>query len=233
MIIELPKPIVVSQDQDILVINKPPDLLSIPDGYDTALPHLKSVLEPDFGPLWIVHRLDKETSGVMVLARNAESHRFLNAAFRSHNVQKQYHGLVTPVPDWREKVIELPLTANADRKHRTRVDEKNGKPAWSRCEVLKCFPYGVLMSIEIRTGITHQIRAHLRVNDLALLGDSLYQAGLDAQPIFASRVMLHAREITFPHPGTQQTVRFSAPYPEDFRTAYSELAATRDLDGVI
>lgn len=233
MIIELPKPIVVSQDQDILVINKPPDLLSIPDGYDVTLPHLKSVLELDYGPLWIVHRLDKETSGVMVLARNAEAHRFLNAAFRSHEVQKQYHGLVAPAPDWREKVIEFPLTANADRKHRTRVDSENGRLAWTRCQVLKCYPYGVLMSIEIRTGITHQIRAHLRANDLALLGDSLYQAGLDTQPIFASRVMLHAREITFPHPNIQQTVRFSAPYPEDFRAAYSKLAATRDLDDVI
>lgn len=227
------KPSLIFQDQDILVINKPPNLLSIPDGYDAALPHLKSVLEPDYGLLWIVHRLDKETSGIIVLARNAEAHRFLNNTFRSHEVRKQYHGLVTPAPDWREKVIELPLAANADRKHRTRVDEGNGKSAWSRCQVLKCYPHGVLMAIEIQTGITHQIRAHLRANDLALLGDSLYQAGLDIQSIFAPRIMLHAREITFVHPGTGQTVHFSAPYPEDFRAVYTELSITRDLDGEI
>ena len=227
------QPSLIFQDQDILVIHKPSDLLSIPDGYDATLPHLKTVLEPDCGPLWIVHRLDKETSGVMVLARNAEAHRNLNAAFRSHDVRKLYHGLVTPAPDWREKVIELPLATNADRKHRTRVDEVIGKPAWSRCEVLKSYPYGVLMAIEIRTGITHQIRAHLRANDLVLLGDSLYQAGLDIQSISAPRIMLHAREITFPHPGTGQTVHFSAPYPEDFRAVYTELSITRDLDSVI
>ena len=225
---EHPQPNLIFQDQDILVIHKPAGLLSIPDGYDTSLPHLKSILEPEYGPLWIVHRLDKETSGVMVLARHAEAHRVLNASFRCHAVQKQYHGLIAPVPDWREKVIELPLAVNADRKHRTRVDEAKGKPAWTRCQVLKYFPYGVLMVIEIRTGLTHQIRSHLRANDLALLGDTLYQAGLEMPPIFAPRTMLHAREITFPHPASGLTVHFSAPYPDDFRTAYTELSVTRD-----
>ena len=98
---------------------------------------------------------------------------------------------------------------------------------------MKRFPLGVLMSIEIRTGITHQIRAHLRANDLALLGDTLYQAGLDAQTIPAPRVMLHAREIHFPHPRTGENLSFSAPYPDDFRAAYTELAATRDQDSAI
>ena len=228
-----PIPDLIFQDQDILVIQKPPHLLSIPDGYDATLPHLKSVLEPDHGALWMVHRLDKDTSGVMVLARNAEAHRALNTAFRNHDVRKQYHGLVSPVPDWREQVIELPLAVNADRKHRTRVDQHNGKPSWTSCQVMKRFPLGVLMSIEIRTGITHQIRAHLRANDLALLGDTLYQAGLDPQTIPAPRVMLHAREIHFPHPRTGESLNFSAPYPDDFRAAYTELAATRDQDIVI
>jgi len=180
----------------------------------------------------MVHRLDKDTSGVMVLARNAETHRKLNAMFRSHGLLKIYHGLIAPVPDWRDKVIDLPLSINADRKHRTRVDERNGKTAWSRCMALKVFPQAVLMSIEIRTGVTHQIRAHLRSQGLALLGDALYRAGLAPQPISASRVMLHAREIAFPHPTTNQTLRFTAPYPDDFRDLYNQLAATRDQDSV-
>ena len=224
------EPILIFQDQDILVINKPPNLLSVPDGYDPSLPHLRTVLEPTFGPLWMVHRLDKGTSGVMVLARNAEAHRVLNAVFKSHKLFKQYHGLVAPAPDWREKIIELPLAVDADRRHRTRVDEQNGKYAWSHCQVLKWFPDAALLSIEIRTGITHQIRAHLRSCDLALLGDTLYQAGLAPQPISAHRVMLHARKIVFPHPSTSQDVSFSAPYPEDFRAIFTEMAATRGLD---
>ena len=227
------KPALLFQDQDILVIDKPSHLLSVPDGYDPTLPHLRRALESEFGSLWMVHRLDKETSGVMVLARNAESHRILNETFRNHKVQKHYHGLVSPVPKWREKVIELPLVVNADRRHRTRADERKGKPAWSHCRILKIFPQAALMSIEIRTGVTHQIRAHIRSQEIALLGDALYQAGLAPQPVSAPRVMLHAREIVFPHPNTNQTVRFTAPYPNDFRDLLNELAATRGQDNGI
>lgn len=226
----IPESIILYQDDDILVVNKPPGLLSIPDGYDPSLPHLKTVLEPGFGPIWIVHRLDKETSGVMALARNAEAHRVLNKAFRTHVVHKQYHGLVAPVPEWRERVIELPLKVNADRKHRTRADELNGKPARSNCKILKWFPQAVLMSIEIQTGLTHQIRAHLRSCGLALLGDTLYQAGLVCPFIPAPRSMLHAREITFPHPTTGEAINFTAPYSDDFRAVYTTMAATRDPD---
>ena len=224
------KPAIIFQDEDILIINKPPHLLSVPDGYDPDLPHIRSILQSDFDPLWMVHRLDKETSGVMVLALNAEAHRALNESFRSHNIRKTYHGLVTPLPEWREKVIDTPLTVNADRKHRTRVGKQNGKRAWSKCQVLKSFPLGALMSIEIKTGITHQIRAHLRSCDLALLGDTLYQAGLEPQPLPAPRFMLHSREISFPHPATGQIAHFSAPYSDDFRDCYTRLSFTRDQD---
>lgn len=227
------KPAIIFQDEDILVINKPPHLLSVPDGYDPHLPHIRSILQSDFDPLWMVHRLDKETSGVMILARNAEAHRTLNESFKSHKIEKTYHGLVAPVPEWREKVIDTSLQVNADRRHRTRADKQNGKQAWSKCQVMKSFPFGVLMSIEIKTGITHQIRAHLRSCDLALLGDTLYQAGLEPQPLPALRVMLHSRKISFPHPATSEIVQFTAPYPDDFRDCYTRLTFTRDLDTLI
>jgi len=84
-------------------------LLSIPDGYDSSLPHLKIVLEPVYGKLWVVHRLDKETSGIMLLARNAGAHRSLNASFRERKIKKTYHSLVTPVPNWREIQIRAHL----------------------------------------------------------------------------------------------------------------------------
>jgi RluA family pseudouridine synthase len=226
-------PLMLYEDRDIILINKPAGLLSIVDGYDPNLPHVREVLEPDFGDLWIVHRLDKETSGLMLIARNAHAHRVVNEAFRMRKIEKIYHGLVSPAPAWREMEIQLPLQMNADRQHRTRVNSMDGKPAHSFCRVLKWYRFGVLMEINIHTGISHQIRAHLRAYDLALLGDVLYRAGLEPQPFTVSRTMLHARQIGFNHPVTDEWISCSAPYPDDFRSAYTQLRSTRALDAAI
>ena len=226
-------PPILYEDNDIIIVNKPAGLLSIADGYDSNLPHAKDVLQPHFGDLWIVHRLDKETSGVMLFARNAPSHRKLNEDFRTRKIEKKYHGLVSPAPAWREMEIQLPLQTNADRQHRTRVNQSEGKPAHSFCRVLKCYQLGVLMEINIYTGISHQIRAHLRSYDLALLGDDLYRAGLVPQPFTVSRTMLHARQIGFNHPATGEWISCSAPYPDDFRSVYTQLRSTRALDEAI
>jgi RluA family pseudouridine synthase len=226
-------PTLVSQDDDVIVINKPANLLSIEDGYDPSLAHLRSVLEPLYGHLWMAHRLDKGTSGVMVLARNASAHRNLNESFRLHKISKIYHGLITPVPDWQQRVIDFPLRPNADRKHRTRVDHTQGKQAITTCSVIKWFPLGVLMEIKILTGITHQIRAHLRSINLSIFGDDLYAAGLPPQPLQMPRLMLHARSLTFPHPTTGEMLTFHTPYPDDFRDAYNQLKVTTSPDALI
>lgn len=217
---------IIYQDQDLLIINKPASLLSVPDGYDPDLPHLRSVLEPIYGELWMVHRLDKETSGVMVLARNPEAHRRLNELFRDREIKKVYHCLVHPKPDWKKLDIQLPLQVDADRKHRTRVDSARGKPAHSVCHVKKYFDLGALVEISITTGITHQIRAHLRAYNLAIFGDSLYSAGLPPQSTEVPRMMLHARELAFPDLRTDELVVYTANYPEDFRQAYLKLRMT-------
>lgn len=226
-------PVLLYQDQDIIVINKPSNLLSIQDGYDPALPHLRSILEPLYGQLWMVHRLDRETSGIILLARNANAHRNLNKTFRDRKIEKKYHGLVTPVPSWTEMDINFPLKPNADRHHHTRVDTKTGKTAESKCKVLKWFSVGVLMEIQIFTGITHQIRAHLRAFDLTLLGDLNYNAGLPSQPFNVPRMMLHSRSLGFIHPTTDQWLQFMAPYPDDFRDAYEIIKTTKDQDAMI
>lgn len=226
-------PEILYEDQGLLLINKPCGLLSVPDGYNPLLPHLKSVLEPVYGEIWIVHRLDKETSGVMLIARNVNSHRELNETFRSRKIEKIYHGLVTPLPSWKEMDIQLPLLTNADRKHRTRVNTKSGKEAHSYCRVKKRFELGALMEIQIYTGISHQIRAHLRAYDLSLLGDYLYHAGLPQQPFSVSRTMLHARHLGFTHPTTGEWITTSAPYPEDFRAAYTTLRFTTIQNSMI
>ncbi|QRN83593.1 RluA family pseudouridine synthase [Chloroflexota bacterium] len=214
-------PSILFDDDDLLVISKPAGLLSIPDGYNPKLPYLQQVLEPHYGQLWIVHRLDRDTSGVMLLARNAEAHRSLNEAFRNREVEKIYHGLAWPVPQWTELVMDQPLKVNADRRHRTRVNLAQGKPAWTQCAVLEKGSGAAKLAILIKTGLTHQIRAHLREQGMILLGEGLYNAGLQEPPIQAPRVMLHAKEVSFQHPANHQSVKFSAPYPDDFRSVYA------------
>jgi tRNA pseudouridine32 synthase / 23S rRNA pseudouridine746 synthase len=233
MKINLPKLPILYEDDGLIVINKPAGLLTVPDGYDSLLPHIRSVLEPTYGRLWIAHRLDKDTSGAIILTKNSDVHRQINELFRLRKVTKIYHGLVTPVPAWKTLDIQNNLETNADRMHRTRVKSSSGKPARSLCKVLKIFNFGALLEIELFTGITHQIRAHLRTQNLALFGDKLYNAGLDEQPLFAARTMLHARSVSFSHPTTHDKIHITAPYPDDFRGFYNQLRATKALDAGI
>ena len=223
----------IFQDDDLIIINKPSGLLSIPDGYNSSLPHLKTVLEPIYGRLWVVHRLDKETSGIMLLARNEDAHRKLNKSFRERKIKKIYHSLITPVPIWREIHIKLPLTPNADRKHRTRVDHEKGKKAETICNIKRRSEFGALLEIHILSGITHQIRAHLRAFDLIILGEPLYNAGLPSPPFPVRRLMLHARCLGFEHPSDGNWMNFPAPYPDDFRAAYAKLLITTTRDVLI
>jgi len=218
------------QDDDLIIINKPSGLLSIPDGYDPSLPHLKVVLEPLFGKLWMVHRLDKETSGIMILARKKETHRLLNECFRKRKIEKYYHALITPRPGWGELHINLPLKTDSDRRHRTRVDHSTGKHAETVCVVKKSFENCALLEIQILTGLTHQIRAHLRAYEFIILGEQLYNAGVQTPQFPARRMMLHSRRIGFSHPAREDWMDFTAPYPEDFRTAFTNLVTSTSRD---
>ena len=126
---------ILYKDEAILVIDKPAGLLSLTDGYDRSLPHLTSLLAPRFGQLWIVHRLDRDTSGVLLLARSAEAHHDLNDQFRERRVEKVYQALVTPAPAWEMTTADFPLRKDGDRQHRTVVDPQRGKPALTDFEV--------------------------------------------------------------------------------------------------
>lgn len=208
---------VIHQDEHILVINKPDGVLTIADGYNPDLPHLKPFLEPEFGPLWIAHRLDKDTSGVMVLARNAEAHRSLNQQFKERQVIKVYHCLVSPVPDWQSIETTKALLVNSGRKHLTRVDLQYGKPAQSQFRLISKMRDIALIRCQIKTGYRHQIRAHLYDLGLGILGDPLYQPKemLRASSHF-SRLMLHSSELSFSHPASKQIVSYSAEIPKLF-----------------
>jgi len=224
--VELTQISIIWGDKDLLVIDKPAGMLALPDGYDPALPHVKSLLSPRYGPLWIVHRLDRFTSGVMVLARNAEAHQRLNTQFQERKVKKKYSALVLGNPEWDRKIVALPLKINAGRRHRTVIDLINGKPSVTQFVVCERFKDYCLIEAVPETGRRHQIRAHLLSEGYPVACDSLYgnqieiqRSELDPQwqpgdPVL-KRPGLHARSIELVHPLDDQMSVFESPLASD------------------
>jgi tRNA pseudouridine32 synthase/23S rRNA pseudouridine746 synthase len=216
---------VLFEDEALLVIDKPAGVLSLPDGYDRSLPHLATILEPEHGRLWLVHRLDRDTSGVLVLARSAAAHHNLNDQFRERRVEKVYRALVAPAPDWKSRSADFPLRKDGDRQHRTVVDPERGKPAITDFKVIERYGQAALLEARPHTGYTHQIRAHLRALGCPILADTLYRLpeSQDFYPPPIDRMGLHAYKITFTHPVSGETMVFKAPPPNDFETAITRL----------
>lgn len=223
------QPKILLEDEAVLAVNKPAGMLTIRDGYNPALPHLSGWLQERFGRIWTVHRLDKDTSGVILFARSAEAHRFLNQQFEEKRVHKVYHALIAGLPEWHQTLAEFPLRVDGDRRHRTVIDAQRGKPAGTALRVLERFLAAAACLIEARptTGYTHQIRAHLAHLGHPVLGDPLYGRSVappDEQIL--TRTALHAAQITFEHPLTRLEIAIGAPYPTDIRHAL-ELLRTR------
>jgi RluA family pseudouridine synthase len=221
---------ILHMDEHIIVINKPAGLPVLPDGWEKDAPYLVKMLEEEYGKIWIVHRLDKITSGVMVFARTAEAHRTLNIQFESHEAEKVYHAIVEGEPKWNEKVAKFPLRANVGKKHRTAVDDKNGKPSETRFRILKRYQAGALVEAKPMTGRTHQIRVHAYALGHPLVGDILYNA-FDTDVI--ARPALHAYSLTITHPETKERLTFKAERPDDFVSALERLGVGNDNPNMV
>ncbi len=213
---------VVWLDDAILAVNKPSGLLALPDGYDPTAPHLRSLLEPAYGRLWIVHRLDRETSGLVLLARSAAVHRALNTQFEQRQVEKTYHAVVIGLPPWQALTVDLPLRSSVGRRKRSAVDLQRGKPAQTQLYRLQDLGAFCLLEARPATGRTHQVRAHLAACGFPIAGDPLYGPGDAVQPTFA-RLMLHALSLRLAHPLTGDPLSLVAPYPDDFQSTLSNL----------
>lgn len=207
---------ILYEGEHLLVVDKPAGLSVLPDGWEQDAPYLSKMLEEKYGRIFIIHRLDKVTSGVMVFARGEASHRALNIQFEKHEVQKVYHALMEGNLKWEEKVVKLPLRVNVGHKHRTVVDDRNGKPSETSFRILKRYQAAAWVEASPITGRTHQIRAHASALGHPLLGDILYGAK-ESKTI--SRPALHAYSLTFTHPSSNDHVTFTANHPEDFATA--------------
>ena len=207
---------IIHLDEQIIVINKPAGLPVQPDGWEPDAPYLLKMLEEKFKKIWVVHRLDKVTSGVMVFALTAEAHRELNRQFEQHKVEKVYQAIVEGIPPWDERTARHMLQTNVGRKHRTIVVHKRGKNSETEFRVLKRGQEHALIEAHPKTGRTHQIRVHLSAYRFPILGDILYDA---SKTDLIARPALHAAELTFTHPGSGKRVTYSANLPNDFLEA--------------
>ena len=207
---------IIYKDDDILVINKPADLPVLPDGWDKDAPYLVKMLEEKFDKAWVVHRIDKSTSGIIIFALTAEAHRSLNIQFEKHLVEKTYHAILNGSPKWLDKITKFPLRANVGSKHRTIVDNRNGVRSETRFRLLKQNQLAALAEAMPMTGRTHQIRVHAYALGYPLLGDILYSA---PETDIISRAALHAYSLSFDHPTSNERLTFTAPYRADFEKA--------------
>lgn len=216
----LPNNLILHEEAEFLIVNKPAGLPVLPDGWEKDAPYLLGLLEQELGKLWVVHRLDKVTSGVMVFARTAETHRALGIQFEKHAVRKVYHAILNGVPEWEEHTARHPLRVDVGHSHRTVVDNSRGKSSETTFHLLERLKSASLFEAIPSTGRTNQIRVHAYALGFPLLGDTLYSA---PPTDLIARPALHARSLAFTHPVTGEPVAFAAPYPQDFKEALEKL----------
>jgi tRNA pseudouridine32 synthase / 23S rRNA pseudouridine746 synthase len=219
---------VLLEDAHLVAIDKPPGRLVIP-GRTPGEPSLREELEARLGKLWVVHRLDRGTSGVLVLARTAEAHRTLNLAFDAGVPRKTYLAIVRGVPEWTELRVDVPIAKGRKGRMRPgRPGEPGAKASATALRVLERFPAAGLALVEARpeTGRTHQIRVHLRSAGFTLAVDPDYgeEGPLTVGAAVLARTPLHAARLELVHPGTGEAIAIEAPLPEDLAAV---LAAAR------
>ncbi len=225
---------VLFEDEDLLVVNKVSGMVVHPGaGTDNEtlvhalLFHCKSRLSSIGGMdrPGIVHRLDRETSGVMVVAKTDAVHRGLAQAFSSRMIDKAYLALVAGVPDRLSGRIQKPIGRHPVHRHKMSIRD-GGRNAHTDWELLgTCEDQVSLLRCEIHTGRTHQIRLHLSDMGHPILGDKVYGYREDRMelPLWPSRVMLHAWTLAFKHPITRQILRLVAEPPHDFKALHPKI----------
>jgi tRNA pseudouridine32 synthase / 23S rRNA pseudouridine746 synthase len=205
---------ILYEDEWLIAVNKPAGLLSVPGRYsdrqDSVLSRLRHLL-PDGMALASVHRLDQETSGILLVARDRQTHKQLSQQFQQRQVHKVYEAILSGIAIAEQGVIDLPLWGDPENRPYQKVDWQNGKPSLTQFQVISREQDYTRVEFTPLTGRTHQLRVHaadVRGLGIAILGDRLY--GCDA---VTSRLHLHARELHFKHPQLKKTLYLKAITP--------------------
>lgn len=214
---------ILYEDDDLLVINKPKGMVVHPcPGHYTGtlvnavmyycseqLSGINGEIRPG-----IVHRIDKDTTGSLIVCKNDESHKNIAEQIKAHSVTRRYQGIVNGVVKTESGRVEGAIGRHPSDRKKMAINEKNGKPAATHYKVLKTFSNTTYMEFELETGRTHQIRVHMASLGHPLLGDMVY--GPQKNPYHLQGQTLHAKTIGFVHPKTKEYLEVNAPLPEYF-----------------
>lgn len=220
---------IIYEDNDILVINKQKGLVvhpgnGNPDGtlVNAIMAYSKDSLSGIGGEIrpGIVHRIDKDTSGLLIVAKNDKAHINMSEQIKNHQVKKSYIALVRGKTKENQATIDMPIARS--NKDRTKMAvSKNGKNAITHFEVIERFENYTLLKVNIETGRTHQIRVHMSQIGYPIVGDTVYSNGKN--PFGVTGQMLHSAKLTFKHPITKKELNLEAPLPKYFKEVLDKL----------
>ena len=231
------RPEIIYQDKSMVIVNKPAGLLSIPDRHEPSLPNLSDWLRESFEEVYVVHRLDKDTSGLICFALTADSHKKISLQFEHGEVEKRYYAFVDGIPP-EEGSIDVPLLVNKQGKV---IVHKKGKASLTNYKIKEKYMQYCMLDVELKTGRTHQIRVHLQHIGHPLLVDADYgkrhqfflseikgrkyklsQHEEEERPLL-KRQPLHAYYLSLRNPETGEKQVFEASLPKDLRALEKQL----------
>lgn len=221
---------IIYEDDDLLVVNKPAGMVvhPAPGNYTgtlvnalmfhcgDALSSINGVIRPG-----IVHRIDKDTSGLLMVAKNDHAHASLSQQLQEHSITRRYQAIVYHNIREEEGTIDAPIGRDPKNRLRNAINYDHGKPAVTHYKVIERFGKFTWIEARLETGRTHQIRVHMASVKHPLLGDSLYGPASNKEGV--SRQMLHAGILGFQHPSTGEYMEFESPLPEDFEKVLKRL----------
>ena len=232
---------ILHEDDSIIVINKPANWSSIPDRFDESKQNILKSLQTYREEIYMVHRLDRETSGVMVIAKTPKAHKFLNDQFENRKVEKIYHAFVDGCPIEDEFTVDQKIATSASKPGQVFIG-KVGKESQTSFRLLERWKVFSLLECKPKTGRLHQIRIHLQHAGHSLMIDDKYgnrsefkiseiknrkkfniKKNTIERPLI-SRQTLHAQSLTFTHPESKERMTIECEYPKDLRALKNQLS---------
>lgn len=226
---------ILYEDDDLLMVNKPKGMVVHPSaGHTTGtlvnavMYHCKEDLSGINGVMrpGIVHRIDKDTTGVLVICKNDKAHNFVAEQLKEHSITRKYRAIVNGVIKEDEGTVNAPIGRHPTERKKMAINEKNGKHAVTHYRVLERFANHTYIECQLETGRTHQIRVHMASLHHPLLGDTVY--GSQKNPYHLEGQTLHAMVLGLIHPSTGSYLEVTAPLPEYFQKLLKRFSAGQE-----